>query len=494
MITNFIFESLGMRGCLVLVFIFLLVADLIRNRSPPNFPPGPLPVPFLGNVFTGVDMESMEKLSEEYGPVFSLRKGSTRMVFVSGLKMVKEALVNQLDSFADRPVIPLFHATFKGIGIGLSNGYLWKMQRKFAHMHLRYFGEGTKSLEAHIELESTFLREAFKEEQGRPFDPHFTLNNAVGNVISSVVFGHRFDYSDEKFQNLLRLDNEAVVLAGSQRAQLYDAFPGLFHYLPGPHQTILSNYRQILCFMRNEVEKHQEDWDPENPRDFIDTYLMEIKKRKDDPRAGFDLESLLVCTLDLFEAGMESAATTLRWALVFMINYPEIQEKVQAEIDRVIGQSRQPNVADRANMPYTDAVIHETQRMGNIVPFGFPKMASKDATLAGYFIPKGTAIVTNLASVLFDKSEWETPDTFNPGHFLDSEGQFRRRKAFLPFSAGKRVCLGENLARMELFIFFTSLLQRFTIAPASPGEMPSMESVMGFTLSPPDFRLRACPR
>lgn len=63
-------------------------------------------------------------------------------------------------------------------------------------------------------------------------------------------------------------------------------------------------------------------------------------------------------------------------------------EKVQAEIDRVIGQSRQPNLADRPNLPYTDAVIHETQRMGNIVPLGFPKMATKDATLGGYFIPK----------------------------------------------------------------------------------------------------------
>lgn len=127
-------------------------------------------------------------------------------------------------------------------------------------------------------------------------------------------------------------------------------------------------------------------------------------------------------------------------------------------------------MADRPNLPYTEAVIHEIQRVGNIVPLGFPKMASKDATLGGYFIPKvreyepdspiderhavkwvcylyiadilswlvfqGTATTTILSSALFDKNEWETPDTFNPEHFLDSKGQFRRREAFLPFSAG----------------------------------------------------------
>ncbi|XP_037530225.1 cytochrome P450 2J2-like [Nematolebias whitei] len=214
---------------------------------------------------------------------------------------------------------------------------------------------------------------------------------------------------------------------------------------------------------------------------------------KEDPQAGFSTETLLICTLDLIEAGTESAANTLRWALVYMMNYPEIQEKVQAEIDRVIGQSRQPTIADRPNLPYTDAVIHESQRMGNIVPMGFPKMASKDTMLGGYFIPKGTSITTIIASVLFDKNEWETPDVFNPEHFLDLDGKFLKKDAFLPFSAGKRVCLGENLAKMELFLFFTTLLQRFNIIPV-PGEMPSLDGVMGFTYSPEEFRMLAVPR
>ncbi|KAK7888837.1 hypothetical protein WMY93_024397 [Mugilogobius chulae] len=162
-----------------------------------------------------------------------------------------------------------------------------------------------------------------------------------------------------------------------------------------------------------------------------------MEKMKEDPLAGFNMDTLPLCTLDLVEAGTETLATTMRWAFVTMMNYPQIQAKIQREIDNVIGQSRQPALSDRPSMPYTDAVIHEVQRFGNIVPHGFPKMASKDTTLGGYFIPKGTVTVSNLASVLFDKNEWETPDQFNPEHFLDAEGHFRKRDAFMPFSAGQ---------------------------------------------------------
>ncbi|XP_029005204.1 cytochrome P450 2J2-like isoform X2 [Betta splendens] len=435
----------------------------------------------------------MEKLAQEHGPVFSLRIGSKRMVFVSGYKMVKEALLNRLDSFNDRPVFPLLHVVFKGLGLSLSNGYLWKKQRKFANTHLRYFEEGQKSLEKYIEVESNFICEAFKDEQGQPFNPHYTINSAVSNVISCVVFGHRFEYSDPTYRKILELDSEIFVLAGAFQTQLYDVFPGLMKYLPGPHHTVLANYAKIIKFLSNQIQRHQEAWNPDNPRDYIDVYLSEMDKKKSDPKAGFNIENLQICTIDLIEAGTETTATTLRWGLVFMMNYPHIQEKVQAEIDRVIGQSRQPTMADRSNLPYTDAVIHEVQRVGNIAPLGFPRMASKDTTLGGYFIPKGTSTTTILSSVLNDKNEWETPDSFNPEHFLDSNGQFRRREAFFPFSAGTRVCLGENLAKMELFLFFTSLLQRFTFRPV-PGEMPSLEGVMGFTHSPKAFRTLAVPR
>ncbi|XP_043076363.1 cytochrome P450 2J2-like [Puntigrus tetrazona] len=487
MFLHLLYDSFDFKSWIILFFLFLLLADIIKNRSPSNYPPGPWPLPFLGTVFTKMDFRSMNKLAKIYGNIFSLRVGSEKMIIVSGYKMVKEALVTQFDIFVERPHVPLFHKIFKGLGLKMSNGYWWRTHRKFGGLHLRLFGEEKKILENNIQQESVYLCDAFKAEKG-PFNPMTILNSAVSNTIACLTFGQRFDYHDEYYQRILRLDNECFQIAGTCKAQLYNFCPWLLDYFPGPHQKLFSNYFQITDFLRGEIIKHKEDWDPLNPRDLIDSYLTEMEKKKSDPKAGFNVESLVVSCLDLIEAGTETSATTLRWGLLFMMKYPEIQKKVQAEIDKVIGQSRQPCVEDRADMPYTDAVIHEVQRLSDVLPMGFPKKSVKDTKLGEYFIPKGTSISANLSSVLHDPDEWETPDTFNPGHFLTENGQFRKRDAYLPFSAGKRACLGEQLARQVVFLFFASLLQRFTFSKG-PGEELSLEGEIWFTYVPCPYRM-----
>merc|ERR1712212_377764 len=417
-----------------------------------------------------IDMErphvSLTKLAEVYGNVFSMRLGNARWVVVSGYKTVKEALVTQAENFADRPYSPLAQRLYSGNVDGLfhSNGQRWKAQRRFAMSTLRRFGMGKSSLEESLYEECRYLQEEIENENGEPFNPASLLNNAVSNIICRLVFGKRFDYSDHNFQTLLKNLSKAVQLEGSAWGQLYEAIPAVMKHMPGPHNKMFAIYEDLVAFVREDLKRHKLDLDPSNPRDYIDVFIIEMEKHKGEADQGFEEHNVALCALDLFLAGTETTSTTLQWSLVYLIKWPHIQEKVQAEIDRVIGQSRQPNMADRPNMPYTDAVIHEIQRMGNIVPLNGLRMAAKDTTLGGYFIPKGTSVMPSLTSVLFDKNEWETPDTFNPGHFLDADGKFVRREAFMPFSAGKRVCLGESLAKMELFLFFVCLFQKFSFS------------------------------
>ncbi|XP_078542952.1 cytochrome P450 2K1-like isoform X1 [Lissotriton helveticus] len=148
---------------------------------------------------------------------------------------------------------------------------------------------------------------------------------------------------------------------------------------------------------------------------------------------------------------METTSTSLRWGMLLMMKYPHIQRKVQEEIERVLG-SAQARYEHRISMPYNNAVIHEIQRFANILPMSLPHETATDVTFKGYFIPKGTAVTVLLSSVLHDEGHFEKPKEFYPQHFLDSEGTFVKKEAFIPFSAdshSKRCHTGSALLRRD---------------------------------------------
>ncbi|XP_034404914.1 putative inactive cytochrome P450 2G1 [Cyclopterus lumpus] len=150
---------------------------------------------------------------------------------------------------------------------------------------------------------------------------------------------------------------------------------------------------------------------------------------------------------------------------------------------------------DRKSLPFTDAVLHEIQRLIDIVPMNIPHYALQDISFRGYTIPKDTIIIPLLHSVLREEKQWETPWSFNPQHFLDQKGNFKKNQAFLPFSAGKRACVGEFLARMELFLILTSLLQRFTFScPGGPNSVDLSPEYSSFANLPRRYDVIATPR
>nr|KAF6504546.1 cytochrome P450 family 2 subfamily J member 2 [Rousettus aegyptiacus] len=434
-----VWTDLHPRTLLLGAVLFLVLAHFFKTRRQNNYPPGPPRLPIVGNSFQ-LDFHqshlSIQRYVKKYGNVLRLEFGYLSSVVITGLPLIKEALVHKDQNFVDRPVMPTRERIFKNCGLIMSNGQVWKEQRRFALTTLRNFGLGKKSLEERMQLEAYYLTQAIEEENGQPFNPHFKIDNAVSNIICSVTFGERFEYQDDQFQEMLKLLDEATHLEASLWCHLYNIFPRIMRFLPGPHQKLFSKWEKLKVFVARAIENHKRDFDPAQTRDFIDAYLKEIEKHKGNTTTSFHEENLIICTLDLFFAGTETTSTTLRWGLLYMALNPEIQEKVQAEIDRVIGQSQWPSTAARESMPYTNAVIHEVQRMADIVPLNVPREVTADTTLAGYHLPKGTTILTNLTALHKDPKEWATPDTFNPEHFLEN-GQFKKREAFLPFSVGE---------------------------------------------------------
>ncbi|KGL82602.1 Cytochrome P450 2J6, partial [Tinamus guttatus] len=422
-------------------------------------PPGPVPIPFIGNflqVSLKIDRNILDKLAKTYGNIYTVWLGHKPVVMLHGFQAVKDGLTTHADDVAGRLETPSFQRMANGKGIIFTNGVIWKHERRFGIATLRKLGMGNKEMERGIQVEARHLIEFFQSTDGKAVDPAYPVVLAVFNVICAVVFGHRFSLEDETFQKLAKALHFLMDFANSTSQILYDIFPWLMRHLPGPQQKVFVLCDFFRAFIRKEIRIHKERDKIDDPEDFIDYYLSQIAKAKNNATYKYDEDNMVQSVFDLFLGGTETTATTLRWALLCMVAYPDVQGKLQ-KTETCANYSYQECTGENI-LPQK---ISEITLLLSIILIGLPREAVRDTTLLGYRVPKGSMVIANIYSVLTDPEYWEKPFEFDPGHFLDEEGNFFCREAFLPFSTGLRICLGEQLARMELFIVFCSLLQAF---------------------------------
>ncbi|XP_054436721.1 cytochrome P450 2B4 isoform X2 [Pteronotus mesoamericanus] len=443
-----------MELCILLLLLLLsgVLILLARGHTKTHscLPPGPHPLPFLGNILQ-MDrrslLRSFLKLRDKYGDVFTVYLGSRPVVMLCGSEAIREALVDQAEVFSGRGKMAILDQVFKGYGVSFVNGECWKALRKFTLAAMKDFGMRKQSMEARIQEEAQCLVEELRKSQA------------------------------------------------SCLPQMFELFSDILKYFPGTHRQINRNMREVKDFIGRSVEEHRQTLDPSSPRDFIDNYLLRMDKEKSNPVSVFNHQNLINTVLALLFGGMETTSTTLYYGFLFFLKYPHITGKVHNEIDQVIGSHCPPALDDRAKMPYTEAVINEIQRCGDILPIGVPHMVMKDTQFRGYIIPKGTDIYPLLSTALFDPRYFDTPDTFNPDRFLDATGALKNNRAFMPFSIGKRICLGEGLARAELFLFLTTILQNFSVASSmAPEDIDLTPQECGVGKVPPTYQIRFLSR
>ncbi|XP_066279286.1 cytochrome P450 2U1-like isoform X2 [Branchiostoma lanceolatum] len=434
--------------CLLATCVCLLT--YLYLQRPRNLPPGPRGWPLVGNLpmvaKSAFLPATFTELSKQYGDVMTIWIGRAPFIVLTGYETIRTALVKRAEDFSSRKIPPTMAGirgdgttkdTAKGV-LFAAYGPQWKHQRKFAMMTLRDFGVGKRSLEGKVSEEVNALIQEVLSQNGKPFDMKIMMQNAVSNIICSIVFGDRFEYGDPDFLRLLRLLNAAVEAKPSIIDRLSMIHPVFRHLkLSGASREGkgLKMFQALHEFCAEQIEKHRLTFDPNDIRDFIDAFLLEQQRAQDErARENFDDKQLQQVLIDLFLAGTETTATATRWALLYMMVKPGIQEKVHQEIDSVLGQTP-PSYAQRNLLPYTTATLAELQRIKPIGPLSVPHAASRDTTLNGFNIPQEALILVNLWSVHMDPQLFPEPNQFQPERFLDHDGNFVKHEALIPFSA-----------------------------------------------------------
>ncbi|CAG5116847.1 unnamed protein product [Candidula unifasciata] len=491
--------TLSLSWLLPLILTVLAVVWLwtkSRRNYPSNIPPFPsTPLPIVGHflLMGGNRRDKIQVWRKVAGDIFSLDLGGQLNILVNNFSTIKEIwvkhadyIVNAQDSFA----VQLIGEHDKGITSARDDN--WKEQRTTSLSILRSLGMGKNVMADKIQEEVSCVLEKIASFKGQPEDVRLLLNISVSNVICSVAVGKRFDYEDPFFVHFILQLIDAVKYLRS--VAILTPFKYLY-YLPGDlfnaKRWTKASTELNEKFGKAYVNKIKQDFDAhEDPENFIAAYIKEMKKLRDKGiQTHLDEENLVAIVRLLFLAGTETTSITTLWCLLYMLHYPEVQEKVYREIEANVGTERIPNMSDKPKLVYLNAVIMETQRFASLVPIGILREVSDTFKVGGFTFPKGSILWPVLDSVHYEKKIWGDPENFRPERFIDKNGALINREELIPFSIGRRICLGEALAKMELFLFLSALFQRFKFEPAdSSGKLPTLKESFGSYLCAPAFQ------
>ena len=391
------------------------------------------------------------------------------------------------------------HAGGKDIILG-DYGPAWKLHRKLFMTALRRYITDIPLIERRVSDQACKLLQTFQAQNGNPFDPTETLAHSVADVICKITFGEGYDTSGGHVEKLLLLNiKTASKLDDAQTVLKLDFFP-FIEYLPLPAFKRLIDLRdEMFDVLRKLLKEGEKKFDPSKPVEDLVSCLLQARHEAthtcaEEREALLSDEYFMNTMEDMFLAGYETTSTTLKWAIAFLVNYPEHQVDIQRQLDETVGHERMPSLDDQPSLPIIHAVIMETLRLGNVLPQALPHLTLRDTTLCGHRVPKGTVIVFDSEAVHLDPECWENPRKFDPYRHIDKDGNLITNQGnFYPFGAGRRACAGEALAKLELFLFLSWMLHTFTFVAGNDGP-PVLKGLTGFVQYPQFYKIRAIKR
>ncbi|XP_030298613.1 cytochrome P450 1B1 [Sparus aurata] len=484
------------RALLVACVTMLLSFHLwrwLRQRSS-GCPPGPIAWPIIGNAAQVGSSPHLyfTRMAQKYGNVFQIKLGSRTVVVLNG-DSIKQALVKQGLDFAGRPDFTSFTYISNGDSLVFNTVTdWWKMHRKVAQSTVRMFStinlQTKKSFERHVVCEFRELLQLFlrKTETERYFQPLTYLVVSTANTMSAVCFGKRYSYEDEEFRQVVGRNDQFTQTVGA--GSIVDVMPWL-QYFPNPIKTIFDNFKKLnlefSTFIRDKVIEHRKTIQSSTIRDMTDAFIVALDQLSEKTGLALGKDYVTPTVGDVFGASQDTLSTALQWIVLILIKFPEMQVRLQQEVDKVVDRSRLPSIEDQLQLPYVMAFIYEVMRYTSFVPLTIPHSTTIDTSIMGYTIPKDTVIFINQWSINHDPEIWSDPENFDPNRFIDQDGALNKdlTSSVVIFSMGKRRCIGEELSKLQLFLFTTMLTHQCHIT-SDPARPPKLDYSYGLTLKP----------
>ncbi|EXB28925.1 Cytochrome P450 78A4 [Morus notabilis] len=444
--------------------------------------PGPSGLPFLGLLFTFTGSSLPHRLLSHYSktfgakPLMAFSVGLTRFVVSSQPETAKE-LLNSSD-FADRPVKEsayelLFH---RAMGFAPYGDY-WRSLRRISATHLfsprRLAGFGVFRREIGLKMVEEIR--VLMGRSGEGVEVRKVLHFGSLNNVMMSVFGKSYEFGSEGFCELDKLVREGYDLLGVFNWSDHFPFLGLLD-LQGVRKRCKKLVLRVNDFVGKIIEEHRIKRDVDEniisgkekgnnniceSGDFVDVLLDLEKENK------LSNSDMIAVLWEMIFRGTDTVAILLEWILARMILHPDIQSKVQSEIDAVVGTHRSVSNSDLPNLPYLQAVVKETLRLHPPGPLlSWARLAIHDTRMGEHFIPAGTTAIVNMWSITHDDRVWPEPDKFNPERFMEEDVVIMGCDLRLaPFGSGRRVCPGKAMGVATVELWLAQLLQTFKWVP-----------------------------
>ncbi|KAI6184581.1 hypothetical protein M3Y97_00611700 [Aphelenchoides bicaudatus] len=450
-------------------------------------PPGPAPIPVLGNLLSLIDakqhIRTLLKWREQFGNVYTIWIGEEPIVTVNDAETAERWFVQEGNSFCDRYMNEyVLQKGRNNAGILSTNGLLWKEHRRFA---LKSFREclGQSGIQERIMTEVDCLIDKLHKDNSQEglveHDFCRLLELSASSVIGSVVFGQRFtvDNREAEFDELKQLSNKLmeIVCDPVKLGLINNEFTRKIPFLKHLSADLIAVFNDINRVIDCKIDECTKKMTPDklSVGCYVEAFLREQVELDLNKKAHtYNRLQLRANCLDLFIAGQETTAASLQWAIAYLVLDPDVQQKVHEELDRVVGRSQKVYTSHRLELPYTQAVVVESQRCANILLQNLIRRTTRDITIDGFYLKKGQAVIPQISTMLYDPILFPNPEVFNPERFFEN-GKLANTEKVLPFSLGKRQCIGEQIARAELFLFVANILSQFKLLPAT--NQPKLE-------------------